>query len=136
MPAISEAPITYRPRARSSSTEAQSFSVNDGMAKQWRNVLGQLNEIRSLQDDWDEMGAIAPFTAIVDSALAGLYRLRNRRDWRDFPPSRASVAPDGRVIIDWQYGKNYLHAQLIEPDVWEWMQVFENGKVVHSEWLP
>jgi hypothetical protein len=135
MTAISEAPTTCRTRGvQSFPTEAQSFSLDDDVAKQWRRVLGQLHEIRSLQDNWDGMGAIAPPTAIVDSAIDVLYRLSKRREWREHPASRASVAPDGTVIIDWQGGGNHLEAQLTAPNVWEWMHVFDDGRVVHYVW--
>lgn len=72
-------------------------AFNDG----WNEATDQLLAIRSLEDDWDGLGANAPATSLVDSAL----RLAGWLQGKGYlPPSRIVPSLTGTVLFEWQAG--------------------------------
>jgi hypothetical protein len=76
-------------------------------------------QIRKLADDWDGLGAEAPSSGIVDSAIDLLKKLKAEAALP--APSRAAAAPTGTVILEWQFGGTYLEAEITRPYYAEWM---------------
>src|SRR5438132_11351375 len=71
----------------------------------WDEVVDDLLAMRALQDDWDGMGAEAPSSQLVESALRFAQTLRRQ----GYPcPSRVGAGPNGTVLFEWQLEQMYL----------------------------
>jgi hypothetical protein len=108
---------------------APAMTPGNGKEPQWDEVVGQLNAMMSLGDDWDGMGAEAPSREIILSAidLAEVFRSRGYP-----PPTRAAATPSGTVGLEWQAPPVYLEVEVITPDRSEWMQITEGRPPVHG----
>ncbi len=102
--------------------------VADGAKTYWDGVFEKLLAIRTYQDDWDGMDALAPSLEIVDSAIK-LADLLNRNEWP--APARVSATPSGTVILEWQEPE-YLEFEICEPYKLAWMRVDLGGHTTHG----
>lgn len=85
----------------------------------WCEAIETLLQLRLLEDDWDGLGAPAPSTALVDSALSLAQILRQQR----FPPPCRVVAGlTGTVLFEWQSaGGGYFEVEMTQPRQVEWV---------------
>ncbi|HEY4696663.1 MAG TPA: hypothetical protein VIH29_01470 [Gallionella sp.] len=108
---------------------------------EWLNrmaELGQeLEDIRTLPDNWDGEGAEAPKAELVDSAIDLLSSLQSQRTLP--PPTRIAASPAGNIILEWQLEHSvYLEAEIVEPFRVEWMLELPFHPTRHWEesWMP
>lgn len=86
--------------------------ARSGKPDLWPKRLDELLRIRTLMDDWDGLGALAPSTALVDSAIILADQLL--RAGID-PPSRVVAGVNGTVILEWQQDGVYTEIEVTEP---------------------
>ena len=80
----------------------------------WERVVNQLLDIRGLRPGWDGEEAPAPGTALTDSALRLVNKLRRRGDCP--PPGRAVASFDGTVVLEWQWAGALVELEVTAPD--------------------
>jgi hypothetical protein len=68
-------------------------------ATEWQKILQEIDEFRTLGDNWDGLGAKAPSNELLDSAI-GLARIWYGRDL--IPPTRVLPGTAGTVVFEWQ----------------------------------
>lgn len=104
--------------------------------KEWRNKFIELNQIRSLTDDWDGEGALSPTPELVDSVTELLKTLQSGKNVP--PPSRIVVTPEGSTIVEWQTNEMYFEAEISTPYHAECMVELPDSTFEHFEqsWEP
>lgn len=100
------------------SGSAASFSQpmngdSEAVRTAWQSVMVELREMRSLSDDWDGDGAIAPGVAVVDTALAQAIRLRS--EYHN-PPDRVIAGVNGSVVLEWFLFNRIEQMEIFSPD--------------------
>lgn len=86
---------------------------------EWELRIDELLDIRRLQNDWDGLGAPAPATTVVDSALA-LAQLLRRKGCP--PPCRIIAGLTGAVLFEWQNEEgSYSELEMSPPGRAEWI---------------
>jgi hypothetical protein len=73
---------------------------NHENAAKWKECIGELLGIRSLENDWDGQGAEAPATELVDSAIILAVLLQQRGVES---PCRTVPGVNGTAILEWQW---------------------------------
>lgn len=115
--------------------EGLSSSSEDQVDREWSNSTAdltlKLEQIRSLRDNWDGEGAMAPGEEIVESTIALLNSLQI--DGLP-PPTRIVASQAASIVIEWQleHGE-HLEAEILEPYRAEWMLVQPNHHPLHWE---
>lgn len=115
--------------------EGLSSSFETQTEREWSDRTTRLNseleQIRSLRDNWDGEGAMAPGEGIVESTIALLNSLQI--DGLP-PPTRIAASQAASIVIEWQleHGK-HLEAEILEPYRAEWMLVQPNHHPLHWE---
>ena len=92
------------------------------MEDRWSNrmmgLIQELEDIQSLQDNWDGEGAEAPKSELVDSTITLLRFIQNTLP----PPTRITPSQTGNIVLEWQFEDNiYLEAEIVDPFHIEWM---------------
>lgn len=82
-------------------------------AEAWDKAERHLRELGRLDDDWDDMGAISPGFAKVDSALGLITEMRELNPF--LPPQRIVAGPMGEIIIEWLDSESLLEIEIEEP---------------------
>jgi hypothetical protein len=101
---------------------------------EWGQRIDELLDIRRMEDDWDGLGAPAPSTALVDSALSLAQILRQDRDP---PPCRIVAGLTGTVLFEWQDADGrYSELEVTAPHLAEWVQIVPGKPTVSAaiEW--
>ena len=83
----------------------------------WTSIERQLLALRRLDDDWDQMGALAPEREVVDSALSFMRLLRQKEPL--MTPSRVVSGPGGEVVFEWQFDGDTGEAEISVPGMVE-----------------
>lgn len=114
-----------------------STSFHSEMNRQWQDRIDDLIHIRSLHDNWDGEGAVAPQPELVDSLELFFGYIRAG----DFlpPPSRIAASNQGTVVVEWQLENgHYLEAECDQPFHADWMSEVPNEPPLHWEesWRP
>jgi hypothetical protein len=116
--------------------EIKLLTVNREQEK-WSRVVQRLEDLRSLRNDWDGLGALAPSTAIVRSAIT-LTNAFRREKWQ--APSAAVATVAGTILFTWEKphpflrpGMRYLEIEVSGPEQAELMIVTEDGKATHVD---
>lgn len=100
----------------------------DRTAREWRLIVQALRELRTLRDDWDAAGAVAPASDVVDTAIALVETLRDE----GYPPPATAVAsPAGSILLGWWEGEVYREAEVVSPERVEWMMIRGGHLVEH-----
>lgn len=86
-------------------------------AEPWNEAERKLLTLRRLDDDWDDLGAIAPKPELVDSVLELVRELRVSNP--DLPPDRVLAGPIGEIIIEWQTSEGILEIEIEQPGIAE-----------------
>lgn len=108
------------PSALASSEECELWKRwRERVPELWVQLTDDLLRIRSVERDWDGLGAEAPDGALVDSAIDLLKKLRRADELR--PPTRIVATPAGTVLFEWQYDGVYCEAEIVEPYCADWM---------------
>lgn len=95
----------------------------------WGELTDDLLRIRSIERDWDGLGAETPDGALVDYAIDLLKELRRADEL--CPPTRIVATPAGTVLFEWQYDDGYVEAEIVEPYRAEWMLERPGERPVH-----
>ena len=82
----------------------------------WRVAIDTLGAARSLADDWDGMGAVAPVPALVDSAISLAQTLQANGTPA---PNRTHAGVNGTLFFEWYTPAGYAELEVIEPTVAE-----------------
>lgn len=82
----------------------------------WKNVMAELRDMRSLSDDWDGDGAVAPGVAVVDTALTQAIRLRS--EYHN-PPDRVIAGVNGSVLLEWFLFNRIEQMEIFAPNEFE-----------------
>jgi hypothetical protein len=96
----------------------------------WSERIDELLDIRRMEDDWDGMGAPAPATALVDSALLLAQILRQDRF---VAPCRVVAGLTGTVIFEWQNDGIYSELEVTRPHHAEWVRMAPGQKAESCE---
>jgi len=84
-------------------------SSNDA---EWVAQIDQLTAFRSLQDDWDGDGAVAPSGELVDGAVA---LARSLREQEVEPPDRIVAGVNGTIFFEWHLPDGYREIEVNSP---------------------
>jgi hypothetical protein len=95
----------------------------------WKQRTDDLLRIRSIKHDWDGLGAEAPKSALVDSAIDLLKKLRSPDELG--PPTRIVATPAGTVLFEWQYEDVYIEAEIVDAYRAEWMHKTLGQRAAH-----
>ncbi len=82
----------------------------------WEELIANLLDLRSLEDDWDGQGAKAPPQDLVDSAIKLACLLR---DNRVIPAHYAIASVNGTVHLEWVKAHRSLDVEIIAPGLAE-----------------
>jgi|GEM_PF-1809044 len=82
----------------------------------WKKVMQELRDMRSLSDDWDGDGAVAPGVAVVDTALTQAIRLRSQYH---NPPDRVIAGVNGSVLLEWFLFHRIEQMEIFAPNEFE-----------------
>ncbi len=133
--------INYGENSGPLNPEGLSTSIESDAESGWSNrmtgLIQELEDIQSLQDNWDGEGAEAPKAELVDSAIDLLGFLQSQQTLP--PPTRMAASPAGNIILEWQFEQNvYLEAEIVEPFHVEWMLELPIHPTQHWEesWMP
>ena len=96
----------------------------------WLRAYHQLNQLSSLENDWDGDGASPLDQTIIESVGNWLERLR--RD-EVKAPTRIVADPDGAVVVEWLEADSYFEAEFSEPYKGEWMSSRDAETPQHGE---
>ena len=81
--------------------------------QRWLQLIDDLLAARSLKDDWDGLGAIAPNPAVVDFAIT----LAQYFQAKGIAPSDFAVAGvNGMVQFEWHSPQGFLEIEVVAPD--------------------
>src|SRR5213592_3863068 len=83
----------------------------------WEQVFSRLNELRSLQNDWDGQGALAPEEANIDAAAHWLSGLRSVIQ----APDQIIPGMGGEIYLNWQRSGSNVIAEIAVPTTLEWI---------------
>lgn len=92
--------------------------MEDRWSSRMMGLIQELEDIQSLQDNWDGEGAEAPKPELVDSTITLLGFIQNTLP----PPTRITPSQTGNIVLEWQFEDNvYLEAEIVDPFHIEWM---------------
>lgn len=110
----------------------------------WSRIERELLAMEGLFDNWDNMGAVAPDPALIDSAARFLHRLQSEH--LDLP-DMVMPGPEGTIIFAWHWAPgSTLEAEIGEPGVAElfskeagmeadtWLYEFDNAQPGDAVW--
>lgn len=78
----------------------------------WSELVDDLLVLRTLEEDWDGQGAVAPHPTLVDGAitLAQHFQLTG-----ECPADRVIASVNGTIIFEWQGPSGYLEIEVTTP---------------------
>lgn len=79
---------------------------------EWDAVIQTLKSFRSLEDDWDGDGSLAPGPELVDGAIA--FAQSVQLDGMD-PPDRVVVSVNGTIYFEWHRPEEYHELEVLSP---------------------
>jgi hypothetical protein len=77
----------------------------------WAELTAELQALRSLEDDWDGQGALAPPPPLVDTAISLALCLRAGGT---APADRAIAGVNGTIILEWHAPHGYLEIEVTD----------------------
>jgi len=92
----------------------------------WEDRTNELRAIRTLPDDWDGEGSVAPSGALVDGAI-GLARILQRED--ESPPDRIIAGVNGTIFFEWYLPVGYREIEVVAPGSAEDRRLQDGSKV-------
>ena len=105
-----------------SSPEARSF-------QNWNAIEMDLLALRRLEDNWDDLGALAPAPELVDSALVFMKMMHDENP--SIPPNRVVAGPLGEIVFEWQRLGLVVEAEIATPEIVEfcWTEEDKESKI-------
>jgi len=97
------------------------FSVEAQNVEQWETLEARVFSFRSLGNDWDGEGALAPKPEVVNTAIDFVRLLKRNEQFYQFAPTQLSIDPTGAIIFEWRVGSVYADAEISGPRTVEWM---------------
>jgi hypothetical protein len=79
---------------------------------QWKDRIDDLLRIRSLTDDWDGEGTIAPHPSLVDGAITLCQTLQSKGS---APPDRVHAGVNETVFLEWHTPAGYQEIEVLSP---------------------
>ena len=110
------------------------IGMDRDIEQSWNASVDYLLRLRTIGDDWDGEGAVAPFPEIVDSAIALVRSDDFRRDVSNAPPARIMPRNDGRLTLEWFFGEIYLSVRVDAPGTARCMYISPTGKEEFFSW--
>lgn len=86
--------------------------VEESPDKAWAAVIDELLRIRTLEDDWDGDGTVAPDPALVDRAIT---LARSFQAKGDAPPDRVHASVNATVYFEWHTPLGYTEIEVVSP---------------------
>ena len=83
------------------------------MIDRWTAVFAELERMRSLKDDWDGEGTLAPEAPIIEAAISNASDMQS---WRSTPPDRVYVSVNGTIYFEWDWGVGYYEMEFVSPE--------------------
>jgi hypothetical protein len=128
--AAPESPASSQPVDPYIHTTVSPATFVDRTNDRWCRVIQSLQQLKSLRDDWDGQGALAPSIGIVEAAI-GLAELYRQHDYS--PPTTALATPAGTVLFEWRRQTTYYEIEIVSPGRAEWMLIDEGRAPMHGE---
>lgn len=100
------------------------FAEHD-RALAWKNCLGQLDSIRALRPNWDDAGAPAISSKLMEIAES---LLTESRDLGGEAPSRVVPTPAGTIAVEWQSPDVYMEVEISEGGL-ECLSHYSDGTI-------
>ena len=72
--------------------------------RRWNAFFAKLEKFYALEDDWGGEGSPAPEISLINSAVS--YFVCEMKQGEMSSPGRASVTPEGSLVVEWQPGAN------------------------------
>lgn len=94
-------------------------------------LLGELDRMRSLMDDWDSCGASAPAPSVIADAYQWLEQM-SLPDVDATLPDSIAPGVNGDIVFYWQRPGLLLEATIDRPGHVEWMERL-NDRIRHFE---
>lgn len=84
------------------------------MIDRWTAVLAELERMRSLKDDWDGEGTLAPEAPMIEAAIyaANLWRSSGFE-----PPDRVHVGVNATIYFEWHSDGGYREIEFATPSL-------------------
>jgi hypothetical protein len=109
------------------------FHKETASAGPWEPAINSIITFQYLGDDWDGLGAKAPSSELLESAISLAYLLCDKGVP---PPSRVVPGLEGEVLLEWQETDGtYTDVEIVRPFFAEVMLV-EPGKPAKHWTLP
>ena len=103
---------------------ASALSAADPVGGDWGRIESQLEDFRSLPEDWDGYGATPPPAVIIDFGRRMLRALLED----GLPcPGCVGPGPNGTVSMEWERGGEWFEVELVAPTVGEWTHLTSDG---------
>lgn len=78
----------------------------------WNDLIDALRAMRSLKDDWDGDGSVAPTSALIEGAI----RLANGFKSDNHPPAdRVLAGVNGTICFEWHKALGYEEVEVVSP---------------------
>lgn len=124
--------ISYGGNSGPLNPEGLSTSFKSEIEDRWSNrkteLIQELENIQSLQENWDGEGAEAPKLELIDSAISLLGFIQKKLP----PPSRITPTQTGNIVLEWQFENNiYLEAEIVDRSCVEWMLEIPFQQTLH-----
>lgn len=111
------------------SSQSPALELAPSVQDTWDEIIGELNAMRRLTDDWDGLGASAPRNEIIDSAVEWGQHLRRLGR---MAPASVLAGPRGTILFNWQDENGYLDAEVARPHYVEWMWIVPGRPTQHG----
>lgn len=83
---------------------------------EWDACIAELKCFRSLEEDWDGEGSLAPRPELVDGAISLAQRLQRGGNGS---PDRVVVSVNGTIYFEWHGPLGYYELEVYSPDAAE-----------------
>jgi hypothetical protein len=85
-----------------------------GASDMWAGIAKDIDNMDSLEDDWDGDGAIRPSKDLIEAAAALVQRWS--RDPGASVPNRVTAMPSGTISIEWESCDGRTEVEIESPE--------------------
>jgi len=102
-------------------------------SRYWESIIDRIVEMQHLGEDWDGLGAKAPASELLESAIGLAYLLKGRGMT---PPARVVASTAGTVIFEWQTGEGFYGEVEIDRPMHADVMMLQPGQPAQHWELP